>query len=167
MGRELAASASCTNAHRIELRGESMRKTRTGKNRSTETGTTPGERRLRSASLSRAALRCGGLAKRFPTGLGCDASLHSDHSHIFHLTIPITRFTISPPASLRSDRPDRMGRISDRFQTGTLIVFTGIRKRALLEFARRQLSCCALESRRRVNGGTTLRPSGEPPVSVP
>ena len=45
-----------------------------------------------------------------------------------NLTIPITYFTITPPASLRSDRPDRIGTISDRFQTGTLIAFAGIRK---------------------------------------
>jgi integrase len=43
------------------------------------------------------------------------------------LTIPITCLTITPPASLRSDRPDRIARISDRFQTRTLIAFTGIR----------------------------------------
>jgi hypothetical protein len=44
-----------------------------------------------------------------------------------HLTIPITCLTINSPASLRSDPLIGLDKISDRFQTRTLIAFAGIR----------------------------------------
>src|SRR5215472_9171250 len=54
------------------------------------------------------------------------ASLRKAQEHESHLTIPITSSTIKPPASLRSDRLIGFDKISDRFQTGTLIAFAGI-----------------------------------------
>src|ERR1700674_1873002 len=45
----------------------------------------------------------------------------------FFLTIPITSYTITSPASLRSDHLIGINRNADRLHAGTLIVFPGIR----------------------------------------
>jgi hypothetical protein len=49
------------------------------------------------------------------------------------LTIPITSYTITSPASLRSDHLIGINRNADRHHAGTLIDFPGIRKRQLVE----------------------------------
>jgi hypothetical protein len=46
----------------------------------------------------------------------------------FFLTIPITSYTITSPASLRSDHLIGINRNADRHHAGTLIDFPGIRK---------------------------------------
>jgi hypothetical protein len=48
----------------------------------------------------------------------------------FFLTIPITSYTITSPASLRSDHLIGINRNADRHHAGTLIDFPGIRMQA-------------------------------------
>jgi hypothetical protein len=59
------------------------------------------------------------------------ASLRSETSLLiflnFFLTIPITSYTITSPASLRSDHLIGINRNADRHRAGTLIDFPGIR----------------------------------------
>ena len=62
--------------------------------------------------------------------LGSVASLRNLSPLIFLnflLTIPITSYTITSPASLRSDHLIGITRNADRLHAGTLIAFPGIR----------------------------------------
>ena len=104
------------NAHRIELRGESMRKARTQETGSQIGNLSPKQRWASPGVGQRKGLQAPSLPLHTPSLLATC------------LTIPITfrHNHLASVAALRS--PDRNRRNADRLHPGTLIDFTGIRR---------------------------------------
>ena len=137
------------NAHRIEMRGDSMRKTKTAApnpkptilllpNRSSR-NRAAGDKGAQTPPLSPApqipalpGKLCSNQLQNLLSNqrLVSVASLRNLSLLIFldfFLTIPITSYTITSPASLRSDHLIGINRNADRHHAGTLIGFPGIR----------------------------------------
>jgi hypothetical protein len=123
------------NAHRIELRGESMRKSRSKKSESAS----PPTAWLFCSADAKAGAQTPPLPLHFiPASYqnnraADDGPLKSSPRptsaalRFLHLTIAITSSTINSSASLRSDPLIGFRRIADRLPSGTLIDFPRIR----------------------------------------